>query len=178
MYDTRVICATLRLRCEGGFQIQTARDPKSRQRGPPNAGRARHKLDRLTKLNNNSTYWLVTCTWLSLAVLNQIYKVQGKEWPVQCMSMNYSSIQFHDPITVVGNHLAIVKANPTKRRCDYCDRVRRACDKGDPCSSCQHRGIDCTYSRPISESKTRKRPEALEGGSAKRQKISAVNQGI
>lgn len=68
--------------------------------------------------------------------------------------------------------------NLKKRRCDYCTRIKKKCDKNEPCSSCRHLNISCTYSQHSSTPKAKRGPVATEDILIKRQKTSEINQGF
>ena len=70
-----------------------------------------------------------------------------------------STIQFH--LNNFGEiQTSAVSASPAKRRCDSCNRRRRGCDKGEPCSGCRYLNLRCTYSHPA------KRPKFEESSTA------------
>jgi hypothetical protein len=45
--------------------------------------------------------------------------------------------------------------------CDYCARAKRACNKGQPCETCQLSKAECTYSRPGYDPSEREYQNAL-----------------
>lgn len=64
---------------------------------------------------------------------------------------------------------------PTKKACDGCFRLKRACDKRQPCAQCKSRVVPCTYTREPKQ-KTTTSEKTLQGESVSAESSSSRSQ--